>query len=70
MKIVILGTAQLLRGGLSVYNERIAYESQSQGHEEVIYTFSLQYPDFLFPGYNTIQRSARTKRLNHWGGGE
>jgi hypothetical protein len=44
MKIVILGTAHPLRGGLSAYNERIAYEFQSQGHEVVIYTFSLQYP--------------------------
>ncbi|HEY0262385.1 MAG TPA: glycosyltransferase [Chitinophagales bacterium] len=50
MKVVILGSAYPLRGGLSAYNERIAREYQSQGHEVIIYTFSLQYPDFLFPG--------------------
>ena len=50
MKIVILGTAYPYRGGLSAFNERIAYEYQQNGHEVVIYTFSLQYPGFLFPG--------------------
>ena len=50
MKIIILGTAYPYRGGLSAFNERIAYEFQSQGHEVEIYTFTHQYPDFLFPG--------------------
>jgi len=50
MKIVILGSAHPLRGGLASYNERMAREFKSQGHDVVIYTFSLQYPEFLFPG--------------------
>ena len=50
MKIIILGTAYPYRGGLSAFNERLAYEFQSQGHEVEIYTFTHQYPDFLFPG--------------------
>ncbi len=50
MKIVIIGPAHPLRGGLASYNERLAREFQSQGHEVTIYTFSLQYPGFLFPG--------------------
>ena len=50
MKIIILGTAYPYRGGLSAFNERLAYEYQSQGHEVEIYTFTHQYPDFLFPG--------------------
>jgi glycosyltransferase involved in cell wall biosynthesis len=49
-KIVILGTAFPLRGGLSAYNERIARAFQERGDDVEIYTFSLQYPDFLFPG--------------------
>lgn len=63
MKIVILGTAHPLRGGLSAYNERIAYEFQSQGHEVVIYTFSLQYPDFLFPGTTQFSDQPAPKDL-------
>jgi D-inositol-3-phosphate glycosyltransferase len=50
MKVVILGTAHPLRGGLAAYNERLAREYIRQGHSVVIYTFSLQYPNFLFPG--------------------
>ena len=50
MKIIIVGTAYPYRGGLSAFNERLAYEFQNQGHEVEIYTFTLQYPGFLFPG--------------------
>ena len=50
MKIAILGSAHPLRGGLAAFNERLAYQLQQQGHEVVIYSFSLQYPSFLFPG--------------------
>ncbi len=49
-KIVILGSAHPLRGGLSAFNERLAYQLQAEGHDVQIYTFSLQYPNFLFPG--------------------
>ncbi|MFM2305941.1 MAG: hypothetical protein RLZZ367_610 [Bacteroidota bacterium] len=50
MKVVILGSAHPLRGGLASYNERLAREYMKQGHSVQIFTFSLQYPDFLFPG--------------------
>lgn len=48
--IVIIGPAHPLRGGLASYNERLAKEFIQQGHQVTIYTFSLQYPGFLFPG--------------------
>ncbi len=50
MKIIILGSAHPLRGGLANYNERLAREFIQQGHSVQIYTFSLQYPEWLFPG--------------------
>ncbi|MBQ0024909.1 MAG: glycosyltransferase [Bacteroidales bacterium] len=50
MKITILGTAHPYRGGLAVYNERLARECQAEGHDVEIKTFTLQYPKFLFPG--------------------
>jgi Glycosyltransferase len=51
MKIIIVGTAYPYRGGgLSTFNERLANEYISQGHDVEIYTFTLQYPSFLFPG--------------------
>ncbi len=49
-KIIIIGPAHPLRGGLATYNERLAKAFQQIGDEVEIVTFSLQYPDFLFPG--------------------
>jgi len=49
-KIIILGTAYPYRGGIAAFNERMAQQFQKEGHEVEIYTFTLQYPNFLFPG--------------------
>ena len=50
-KIIIIGPAYPLRGGgIASYNERLAREFMAQGFDTTIYTFSLQYPGFLFPG--------------------
>src|SRR6187402_146789 len=49
-KIAIIGPAHPLRGGLTTFNHRLAREFLAQGDECVIYSFSLQYPSFLFPG--------------------
>ncbi len=48
--IVIIGPAHPLRGGLTTFNHRLAKEFNDLGDECVIYSFSLQYPSFLFPG--------------------
>jgi glycosyltransferase involved in cell wall biosynthesis len=48
-KILILGPAWPYRGGLAAYNERLAEELQKTADVE-IWTFTLQYPKFLFPG--------------------
>jgi glycosyltransferase involved in cell wall biosynthesis len=49
-RIIIIGPAHPLRGGLASFNERLARQFMSEGNEVSIYTFSLQYPGFLFPG--------------------
>lgn len=49
-KIIIVGTAHPFRGGLASYNERLALQFQEEGHEVEIFTFTTQYPNFLFPG--------------------
>ncbi|MFN4972630.1 MAG: glycosyltransferase family 4 protein [Bacteroidota bacterium] len=49
-KILIVGPAYPLRGGLATYNERLAREFQAMGHTCHILSFSLQYPSLLFPG--------------------
>ncbi|MFD1470751.1 glycosyltransferase [Hymenobacter caeli] len=50
MRVVIIGPAYPLRGGLATYNERLARAFREAGDEVRLVTFSLQYPDFLFPG--------------------
>ena len=50
-KIIIIGPAFPLRGGgISTFNERLAREFIDEGFDTTIYTFSYQYPSFLFPG--------------------
>ncbi len=50
MRIIIIGTAHPYRGGLASFNERLARQFLDDGHNAEIYTFTLQYPGFLFPG--------------------
>lgn len=50
-KVVIIGSAYPLRGGgITTFNERLAKAYSDRGDDVIIYTFSLQYPSFLFPG--------------------
>jgi glycosyltransferase involved in cell wall biosynthesis len=60
LKIVILGTANPYRGGLATFNERLALEFQNQGHDVTIFNFSLQYPNFLFPGTSQFLETPHT----------
>jgi glycosyltransferase involved in cell wall biosynthesis len=46
----MLGPAHPLRGGIAAFNERLAQELISSGHEVQMESFSLQYPSILFPG--------------------
>jgi len=49
-KIVVIGPGHPLRGGLATFNQRLCKQFIDEGHECSIYSFSLQYPSFLFPG--------------------
>ena len=49
-KVVIIGPAHPLRGGLATFNHRLAKEFQEQGNECEIWNYSLQYPRIFFPG--------------------
>jgi glycosyltransferase involved in cell wall biosynthesis len=48
--VIIIGPAYPLRGGLATFDQRLAREFIGEGYECLIYSFSLQYPSFLFPG--------------------
>ncbi len=64
MNITILGPAHPFRGGLAIYNERLAEEFINEGHEVNIETFTLQYPKFLFPGKTQFSESKPPINLN------
>ena len=64
MKIAILGTAWPYRGGLAVYNERLARQFATEGDDVTIYTFTLQYPSFLFPGKTQYSSEPAPADLN------
>lgn len=48
--VVIIGPGHPLRGGLASFNQRLAVEFIREGYDCKIYSFSLQYPEFIFPG--------------------
>jgi glycosyltransferase involved in cell wall biosynthesis len=62
--VVIIGPAHPLRGGLASYDERLAKEFMEEGCSVKIYTFSLQYPGFLFPGTTQFSTEPAPKNLN------
>lgn len=57
-RIIFVGPAYPYRGGIADFNERLAREFQHEGYEVIIYTFTLQYPGFLFPGKTQYSTSA------------
>jgi len=58
-RVVIIGPAHPLRGGGIVsFNHRLALAFQQAGHDCEIWSFSLQYPSFLFPGSSQFSNEA------------
>jgi glycosyltransferase involved in cell wall biosynthesis len=64
MKIALIGTAFPYRGGLAAYNERLAIELQREGHDVTVFTFTTQYPGFLFPGKSQYSLEKGPENLN------
>lgn len=64
MRIGILGTSWPYRGGLAAFNERLAQQFMAEGHEVEVYTFTLQYPNFLFPGKTQYSDEPKPSGLN------
>ena len=49
-RIVVIGPAWPLRGGLATFDQRLAKEFSNEKDQCTLVSFSLQYPSFLFPG--------------------
>ncbi len=65
MRIVIVGTAYPLRGGIAHYVSLLSQTLVKRGHDVKIITFKRQYPKFLFPGKSQEESSAATKPSPH-----
>lgn len=63
-KIVILGSAYPLRGGLASYNERLCRAFSEKDYNARIETFKLQYPAFLFPGKTQYSKDKPPENIN------
>jgi glycosyltransferase involved in cell wall biosynthesis len=63
-KLVIIGPAWPLRGGLSAFDEKLATQFTEKGIHTKIDTFSLQYPSILFPGKSQYTTDPKPKDVN------
>lgn len=62
MKIVIVGTAYPLRGGIAHYNA-LLFQALSKRHQVEIITFKRQYPALLFPGKTQTESGGELLRV-------
>ncbi len=61
-KIFIIGPAYPLRGGLATFDELFCEAFNNQGHDCEIISYSLQYPNFLFPGSTQFDTSGHAPK--------
>ena len=71
MRIVILSSFPPLRGGISQFNASLYKALEEKGHEVLGLSFSVQYPNLLFPGKRqdvdrvNTEHQIQTERLLH-----
>lgn len=62
-KIIIIGPAFPFRGGIANFNNALAQAFQKKGNDVTLYSFTLQYPSFLFPGTTQYEDGEPPKDL-------
>ena len=62
-KVIIIGPAFPFRGGIANFNNALAQEYYDRGDEVILYSFTLQYPGFLFPGTTQYESGEAPKNL-------
>lgn len=63
-KVIIVGPAFPLRGGIANFNEALCRAFGQAGIEAKIISFSLQYPGFLFPGKTQYEKGKGPQDIN------
>lgn len=64
VKIIIIGPAFPLRGGIAHLNESLCRTFIHSGDKAEIVSFSLQYPSFLFPGKTQVESGNPPEGIN------
>ncbi|MFP4024898.1 MAG: glycosyltransferase [Thiohalospira sp.] len=64
MTKILIGPAYPLRGGIADFNQALANSYLQANSQVKIYTFSLQYPGFLFPGNTQFAEGDKPENLN------
>jgi len=62
-KVIIIGPAFPFRGGIANFNNALAQEYYDRGDDVTLYSFTLQYPGFLFPGTTQYESGEVPKNL-------
>ena len=62
-KVIIIGPAFPYRGGIANFNNSLALGFAEKGADVQIYSFSLQYPSFLFPGKTQYEEGEGPKGI-------
>lgn len=58
-KVIIIGPAYPLRGGIANFNEALYRAYEKAGASVEIVSFSVQYPSILFPGKSQVESDTR-----------
>ena len=62
-KVIIIGPAFPFRGGIANFNNALAMAYYNKGDDVTLYSFTLQYPSFLFPGTTQYEDGQAPKNL-------
>ena len=62
-KVIIIGPAFPFRGGIANFNNALGQEYYNRGDQVTLYSFTLQYPGFLFPGTTQYESGEAPKNL-------
>ena len=61
--MIIIGPAFPFRGGIANFNNALAQAYHDRGDDITLYSFTLQYPSFLFPGTTQYETGEAPKNL-------
>lgn len=64
MKVICIGPAHPLRGGIADFNEQLTKNLIQQGFDTGIISYSMQYPSFLFPGKTQMSTSIKPANIS------